>query len=317
MTIGSLFAGVGVLELGLEWAGVGHTVWQVESDPYCRSVLQTRWPNARRFDDVRDCTATNLPPIDLLCGGFPCQDISNAGKRAGIGGERSGLWSEFARIIRELGPRYVVVENVSALLVRGLDRVLGDLAAAGYDAEWDVLSAADVGAPHLRRRVFLIAWRADAAISGVESQRVPTERRQLLVHVDRLGANVADTERPERWTDAIARHDHDGQDAGRQEASGGFGERRQAVADSHVERGLVSAERRHAAVEVAGRDGGARRASPGDRWTIEPDVGRVAHGVPARVDRLRALGNAVVPQCAEVVGRRLLEIDAALRAEVA
>src|SRR3990167_10929952 len=131
MRIGSLFSGIGGLELGLEWAGVGRTVWQVELDPYCRAVLAKHWPDAQRFTDVRDCNSTNLPPVDVLCGGFPCQDISDAGKRAGITGARSGLWSEFARIIRELRPRYVVVENVRALLVRGIDTVLGDLAAAG------------------------------------------------------------------------------------------------------------------------------------------------------------------------------------------
>jgi site-specific DNA-cytosine methylase len=123
-TFGSLFAGIGGMDLGLERAGLTCR-WQVEIDPYCRKVLAKHWPDVPKLEDVRDAGAHNLQPVGLIAGGFPCQDISNAGKRAGIDGERSGLWSEYARIIRELRPRYVLVENVSALLARGFERVLG------------------------------------------------------------------------------------------------------------------------------------------------------------------------------------------------
>jgi len=157
-TIGSLFSGIGGLELGLEWAGLGRVTWQVEKDAYCRQVLAKHWPDAVRYEDVRAVGAHNLSRVDVLCGGFPCQDISIAGKGAGLSGARSGLWSEYARIIRELRPRIVVVENVSALVVRGLDRVLCDLAASGYDAVWFHLRASDVGAPHLRERLFIVAY---------------------------------------------------------------------------------------------------------------------------------------------------------------
>lgn len=132
--------------------------WQVEIDEFCRKVLTKHWPDVPKFNDVRECGKHNLERVDLIAGGFPCQDISNAGKRAGIDGSRSGLWSEFHRIICELRPRYVLVENVAALLVRGMGRVLGDLAASGYDAEWDVLSARQFGALHLRERVFIFAY---------------------------------------------------------------------------------------------------------------------------------------------------------------
>lgn len=162
MRIGSLFSGIGGLELGLEWAGVGHTVWQVERDPFCRAVLARHWPDAERFEDVCTVGVANLAPVDVICGGFPCQDISYAGKGAGLDGARSGLWFEFARIVREMGPRFVVVENVSALLTRGLDAVLGTLASLGYDAEWCCVRASDVGARHRRDRVFLIGYLADA-----------------------------------------------------------------------------------------------------------------------------------------------------------
>jgi DNA (cytosine-5)-methyltransferase 1 len=153
----SLFAGIGGLDLGLERANM-QCVAQVEIDPYCRRVLAKHWPEVKRFEDVRTVGKHNLPDADLICGGFPCQDISNTGKRAGITGERSGLWSEYYRIICELRPRFVLVENVAALLERGMERVLGDLAACGYDAEWDCIPAFAVGAPHRRDRVFIIAY---------------------------------------------------------------------------------------------------------------------------------------------------------------
>jgi len=158
MKIGSLFSGIGGLELGLEWAGVGHTVWQVEREPFCQEVLAKHWPDAKRYDDVCTVGAHNLEPVDVICGGFPCQDISYAGKGAGLAGARSGLWYEFARIIGEMGPRYVVVENVRAILTRGLDQVLGTLADLGYDAEWSSFSAKAVGALHKRERTFILAY---------------------------------------------------------------------------------------------------------------------------------------------------------------
>lgn len=142
LTVGSLFSGIGGLELGLERAGM-RTVWQVEQNEYCRKVLAKHWPDVQRFIDVREVGAHNLPPVDLICGGFPCQDISNAGTMEGLAGERSGLWSEYARIVRELRPRYVVVENVSALLARGIGCVLGDLAGLGSAAGSGVYRSAD------------------------------------------------------------------------------------------------------------------------------------------------------------------------------
>src|ERR1700689_2914339 len=124
LTLGSLFSGIGGFELGFERTGKIKTVWQVEIDDYCRRVLGSHWPAVSRYSDVREVGKHNLRPVDIVCGGFPCQDISNAGKRAGIDGERSGLWSEYARIVRELRPRFVVVENGAALLGRGMERVL-------------------------------------------------------------------------------------------------------------------------------------------------------------------------------------------------
>ena len=130
-----------------------------EVDPFCRSVLRRHWPGIPIYEDVRELRGVDLPPVDVLCGGFPCQDVSLAGKRKGIAkGTRSGLWHEYARLIEEIRPGYVIVENVPGLLAAGVEAVLQDLAACGYDAEWEVLPAAAVGAPHRRERVFLVAY---------------------------------------------------------------------------------------------------------------------------------------------------------------
>jgi DNA (cytosine-5)-methyltransferase 1 len=165
LTIGSLFSGIGGLELGLEWAGLGPVLWQVEKDPYCLKVLEKHWPGVRRYEDVKTI-GRSVAPVDLICGGFPCQDLSYAGRGAGIKkSTRSGLWFEYARIISELRPRFVVVENVPALLTRGMDIVLGELAALGYDAWWDCIPAQAVGAPHRRDRVFVVAHATRVYVS--------------------------------------------------------------------------------------------------------------------------------------------------------
>ncbi len=159
LTVGSLFSGIGGFELGLERTGGFKTVWQCEIDPFCLKVLAKHWPDVKRFTDIKRMGVDEeIPRVDVICGGFPCQDISCAGKGAGIHAERSGLWWEMLRIVRLVRPRFVLVENVAALLNRGLDEVLGSLAESGYDAEWACLRASDVGAPHRRERFFGIAY---------------------------------------------------------------------------------------------------------------------------------------------------------------
>ena len=152
------------MDLGLEWAGF-ETKWFCEIEPFPRKVLEKHWPGVPIIEDVRDVTKGNVQPVDVIVGGFPCQDISWAGKGRGIDydlsgkeGTRSGLWWEMWRVIRDLRPRYVIAENVPALTHRGLDIVLGSLAQIGYDAEWQTISAASVGAPHIRERVFIVAY---------------------------------------------------------------------------------------------------------------------------------------------------------------
>jgi DNA (cytosine-5)-methyltransferase 1 len=156
-----LFSGIGGFSLGLERAGM-QTVAFCEIEPFPRAVLAKHWPEVPCYEDVRTLTAERLAAdgifVDVICGGFPCQDLSIAGKGAGIGGKRSGLWSEIVRLIGELGPRYVILENVAVLVSRGLADVLGGLASVGYDAEWHCIPAYYVGSPQARDRVWIVAY---------------------------------------------------------------------------------------------------------------------------------------------------------------
>ena len=154
--VGELFAGIGGFGLAAERCG-WRVVWASEIEPYARAVYRKNFPHVTLHGDITKLTKDQLEPVDVLTGGFPCQDISNAGKRKGIDGERSGLWREYARLIGELRPRYAIVENVGALAVRGLGRVLGDLATLGYDAEWHCIPASAVGVPQRRERLFIVA----------------------------------------------------------------------------------------------------------------------------------------------------------------
>jgi DNA (cytosine-5)-methyltransferase 1 len=170
LTFGSLFAGIGGFDLGLERAGM-RCAWQVEIDPYARRVLEKHWPNVRRWDDVRTFPPSGEWNVDVIAGGFPCQPISHAGKQRGSNDAR-WLWPEFARVIGILRPHYVILENVPALLNRGFDAVLGDLAALGFDAEWSCISACAMGAPHMRKRLFVMAYpmRERKSCSSVNSK---------------------------------------------------------------------------------------------------------------------------------------------------
>lgn len=301
MNVGSLFSGIGGFDLGFERAGM-RISWQVELDPYCRAVLARHFPDAARFEDVRQVGAGELDPVDLICGGFPCQDLSSAGRGAGIDGARSGLWSEFARIVRELRPRYVVVENVPALLTgkgkrweRGpIGRVLGDLAEARYDAEWACLSAGEFGAPHLRKRVWIVAYPARDAEAGAAAEPRPERQRAGAGGERSRAAEVADADaqrQPRRAGEVC-------EPAGRRQPAERGGEGADVPdADREQHEGRAQAL------------GGSAAAQLRDHWAAEPGVGRVADGVPHRVDRLAALGNALVPQIAEWIGRRILDYE--------
>lgn len=181
LTIGSLFSGIplGGLELGLERAFLGRTVWQIESDPFCRSVLEKHWPDVERWWKVERVNGGSLPRADLICGGFPCQDLSVAGKMAGLEGERSGLWSHFYRIVDEHQPSVVLVENVHHGWRNWVPRVVEDLEELGYRAVAFSLAAGAVGAPHLRRRAFVVADTHGCSLRLLE-QRGPGGRPGIL-----------------------------------------------------------------------------------------------------------------------------------------
>ena len=261
MKIGSLFSGIGGLELGLERATGGRTIWQVEQNEDARAVLAKHWPEARRYEDVRQVGSHNLEPVDIVCGGFPCQDISVAGKGAGLEGAQSGLWSEYARIVRELGPRFVVVENVAALTHRGMGRVLGDLAQGGYDAIWDCIPAAAVGAHHRRDRLFIVAYTNNQARTSMRGERA-----------------VAAGE-DKSWRDNV----------------------RGGADDAWRCRSIQGARGNQSRFK--------QNLRTCEAWSNQSGVDRVVDGVPNRVDRLRGLGNAVVPQVAEVIGRVIVELE--------
>jgi DNA (cytosine-5)-methyltransferase 1 len=259
MRIGSLFSGIGGLELGLEMAGLGETVWQVEKDAFCRAVLAKHWPNAQRFENVTQVGAQTLSAVDIVCGGFPCQDVSSAGKRAGLSGARSGLWFEFHRVVRELRPNFVLVENVASGARAWVDTVLEGLGELGYACLPIPLSAVDVGAPHKRARIFVVAAHADAQGKPVMPE-----------HAEMGGASEASS------------------DADRAIIRNGSGRRGRA----------------HGTDPTIAAHAGWRGA--------QPDMVRMVHGVSRELDkpsaRISALGNAVVPQCAKVVGHVLREL---------
>ncbi len=244
MQVLDLFAGIGGFTLGLERAGF-KTVAFCEIEPYAQKVLSKNWPGVPIYDDIRTITADRLVSdgigVDVITGGFPCQDISLAGNQAGIEGERSGLWTECARLIGELRPRYAIFENVTNLLngERGdwFKRVLWDISALGYDAEWHCIPASAVGAHHRRDRVWIVAYPSSKGLQGGEKAR----------------NNGKDRQKP----------------------------RNQLITG------------------LGGVQGGI--------WEIEPNVGRVANGIPKRSHRLKCLGNAVVPQIPEIIGNTLIK----------
>jgi len=232
-----LFSGIGGFSLGLERTGGFETVAFCEIDPFCRRVLAKHWPNVRQFKDVTKLRGEDVGPVDVITGGFPCQDISPAGLKQGLDGERSGLWREFARLIGELRPIFAIVENSAALLDRGLGEVLGDLASLGYDAEWHCIPACAVGAPHIRDRTWVVAHTDEGGRRASRPSAVEVASTARIVTSRQLDAAKA---RAPHWPD--------------------------------------------------------RSSIPG-----------IADGLPSLVDRGAALGNAVVPQIPELIGRAILE----------
>lgn len=285
---GSLFSGIGLFELGLIWSGlVTEVAWQVEIDPWCRSVLAARYPGAdRSVVDVSLAGSSNLAPVDLICGGFPCQDVSGAGLGAGLDGARSGLWYEYLRILGELRPRLAIVENVASGKGRWLCAVRSGLHALGYRTRAVQISAADVGLPHRRERVFVVAC-ADGAELRLEPRRSGGAHGPGAAEFGRGGEALADT---------------DGQRClGRPSLLATEGTERIAELEGdHARRPALPLLGRgpHGLPDRVDRAPAGRGAEQHE-W--EPP--RTALRVPQRQARLKALGNGIVPQCAEAVGR--------------
>lgn len=373
MTIGSLFSGTGGLELGLEWAGLGPVLWQVEKDPFCRRVLEKHWPDAERFEDVETITGTDLAPVDVICGGFPCQDISPAGTGKGLAGERSGLWREFARIVAAARPRWVVIENVGGAGSRWVDAVAGDLEQLGYETLPCPITAWGVGAPHIRSRIFLLAYAGPGAhqegqpalsehaeVAGTPRVRPDPSKERLDARPLRQGGGVAGDGgarapdgRAFTWgfEPDLVRAVHGippvldgGIDAAEKtlacaargstccSATALLREMRSNGELTPSSPGLREARRhpdpvpRLSRCSACGAAQGKAEEELRRLWTtISPESQQEAQNVLTRmferawekeraqtmghrVDRVAALGNAVVPQCAEVIGWVIREL---------
>ena len=245
--VGSLFAGIGGFEKGIEDAfdGMAETVWQVEQNSFCQKVLKKHWPNATIYDDVRTVGKHNLEPVHILCGGFPCQSISQAGKMEGLENEnKSGLWWEMHRIISELRPRIALLENVANVLSVGGPDVVGSLAEIGYDCEWTVIRASDFGAPHHRARWFCVAYPSSIRLQKNQTQSIRFQSQ---------GKGI--------WSNST---------------------------------------------QCSNVDGNDTRRNHWQQFPIESPVCGRNDGVSNRVDRIKALGNAIVLQCSEWVARQVL-----------
>ena len=276
----ALFAGAGGGILGGKLLG-WRTVCAVEWEPYPASVLAARQndkilPSFPIWDDVQ--TFDGKPwrgIVDVVSGGFPCQDISVAGKGDGLDGERSGMWREMARIISEVRPRYAFVENSPMLVTRGLERVLADLAKMGYDSRWGVISAADIGANHRRERIWIVGKMGNSNNDGQATAKIGNS-----IVEGSYGSQI--------WTKQTSESEGSGEQ---------YGEMAHTC-NKRLERQKWSRE-----TGTKGESNGY--ASECSWWESEPNVGRVANGVDARVDRLKAIGNGQVPLCAATAWRIL------------
>lgn len=274
-----LFSGIGGFAYGAYMAGFkcdNHFFSEIE--PYAIKLYKLRFPEAINFGSIIEIDFDKLkkeyPGEWVITGGFPCQDISIAGKGVGLDGKRSGLWFEMWRAIRILQPRYVIAENVSALTFRGLDRVLSSLAEIGYDVEWQDIRASDVGAPHRRERIWIVAYPDMQRCLHRKSKKQSTKR----------GINALGDATPSSTEVAYPRR---------------------KLWESGNSKRMDTDKAKRTSSELHNKSG-----SKGQRgnWEIEPDVGRLAHGIPNTMDRLKGLGNSIVPQIAKILFKQCEEL---------
>ena len=290
-----LFSGIGGFSLGLQRTNGFETVAFCEIEDFPKKVLKKHWADVPIYEDVRNVTRERLvsdgiPRIDVVTGGFPCQDLSIAGNQKGIEAERSGLWSELCRIIGDVRPRYAIVENVTALISgdngRWFGKVLGDLAEVGYDCEWHCISASELGAHHHRDRVWIIAYSQNLQRNGCDNNREDSSSEISESGDSNSQNNLADTLR-------VRVQKGDSKDRGCPKVP------RQG---EYVKPLLAEAIKNWQAIN-------AESGCISGIWSVEPELGRVANGIPNRSHRLKGLGNAVVPQIPELIGRAILEAE--------
>ncbi len=297
MKVLDIFSGIGGFSLGLEAAGMT-TVAFCEREPFCQAVLKKHWPDIPCHNDVTTLDGKQYHgTIDVIAGGFPCQDISLAGKGAGLAGERSGLWFEYLRIIKEIKPRYVIIENVSALRSRGLEAVLRTLAEIGYDAEWHCIPASAIGAPHQRDRVWIVAYPQSKRYACGESANETGQERAIEGGREAQGVRLTQPSDKSGISDVAHANN-----AGLQGWIGTELQERSSkratwsgssLADTYSEPPQWIAEPRMQC----------------DPWIVEPSVGRVVDGLSGRVDRIKSLGNSIVPQIAQIIGQAIMEYE--------
>ena len=316
MIFGSLFSGIGGLDLACESVG-WRCAWQVEIDPFCRAVLAKHWPDVERYDDVRDVGADRLMAVDVIVGGFPCQDVSVAGSRRGVApGTRSGLWFDFLRIVQELGPRGVIVENVGGLAGRDLDTVATGLHGAGYAVEVSRVAAADVGAPHYRQRIWIV---------GVDE----TGDRTIWEHCTCCGnfwCNLHDQHAHDCDCPSVEDWEIDPYSSTCKDVAHASGERLEVPepGDASDQRAAPSRADRRATVSRLGGGphglpaglvgpgpGGVWPAARGEEqspWEPPRTISGPRDSTGGRKMRLKALGNAVVPQQGAIAAMRLRDL---------
>jgi DNA (cytosine-5)-methyltransferase 1 len=316
MKVLDLFSGIGGFSLGLEAAGF-ETAAFCEYDQEAQKVLRKNWPNVPIFSDVRTLTKQELQDngiqnIGLICGGYPCQPFSVAGERRGAEDDRH-LWPEMFRLVQELRPTWVIGENVAGHINMGLDEVLTDLETEGYTARTFVIPACAVDAHHRRDRVWTVAHTSSGSRRDSESivgrQDNETKRSQDTNTVVRSSENVAHSngsyQQGRRLSSGIHSQDHKPNSGSKFSGSGN-------VADSERQRrqgqgtlgNAINTETQRERKAAEPFDGGQRPV-----WRTEPDVGRVANGVPRRSHRLKQLGNAVVPQVVEQIAKSIWRIE--------
>ena len=335
MTFGSLFAGIGGFDLGLERAGMT-CKWQVEIDDFCNKVLAKHWPDVKRHRDVREVGKHNLEPVDLICGGFPCQPFSCAGKRKGKEDERF-LWPEMFRIISELKPRWIIGENVAGFVNMGLDDCISDLEREGYEVQPFIIPACAVNAPHRRDRVWIVAYsqkcRRVELSNGDLRKCIQQGTEDRLSRKFRGSLSIGHAADTDQSTPSRQRRDGgeilqiakpERLDLSHRDASDSPNNLRQSCGSRQDERRMANEDQQNVADstrELLNRAGDARkrgrREYSNDHWRelwIEAATRlcRVDARLPRRMDRvnrLKALGNAVVPQIVEIIGRAITEVE--------